>query len=388
MRHLRALRPTVPPAGNVDPRRSSFAWRLFWWVLGLSLFVLFLFRAWKAGNNDFIAYCEAGARALRGESLYRIEETPFRYLPITAFFFAPLSWLDFKSARILFFVLNFAAVVAVYRRIHARLGDLATLAIAIFFFRFHNHDFQNAQVNSLLLLLFFSWWSARSHRLSSATLAFAVFGSFKLVPFALGLPLLLLRRGKEIAWIAAWTLGLNLLPVLFFDSGFGIFAEWFSHSKNIGYPAAMMSNIQSLQSALWWNLQDRIPKDAFALGMHVLQLGLVFATWAICPKPRLPREDWILSAALATTVLISPLAWKHNYLQFLPLIFLVVRSDPRIRSASTRAYLAVGFLGMVAIPSLAAKVNRELSDRMYLMVWTGLVLVFWAFKYSRSRNAA
>lgn len=345
-------------------------------------------RAWKAGNNDFIAYYEAGSRVLRGESLYQVEETPFRYLPITAFFFAPLSWLEYKSARILFFVLNFAAVTGIYRAIHAKVGDVATLVLVIFFFRFHNHDFQNAQVNSLLLLLFFYWWSTRNQRLSTASFAFAVFASFKLVPFALGLPLLLFRRWKEIAWIGAWTVALNLVPVLILPSGSGIFAEWFSQARNIGYPAAMMPNIQSLQSALWWNLQNRMPKDVFAIGMHALQLGLIFATWAACPHPRRAREEWVLAAALAITVLISPLAWKHNYLQFLPLIFLVLRSDPEVRRMTTRALLTVGFLGMVAVPSLMAKMNREFSDRMYLMVWTGALIVFWALRYSRSKSEA
>ncbi len=378
---------------NIASPPTPRSTKIFWTITAL-FFVLYLVRSWTAGDNDFIAYYNAGVRAAAGESPYRLEGTPYRYLPLTAFFFSPLTLLPFKFARSLFFVLNYAAVVAIYFEIRKRTGDLATFLIALLFFRFHNHDFGNAQINPLLLCLFFAWWNYRRRSLPLPTLAFALFASFKIIPFAFGLPLLFLRRGKELIWIGLWTVTLNFLPIFFYERGPLIFVDWYNQAKTIGYPAVMLTNVQSLQSALWWWLDGKMDVSLFGILSPLLQLTLLVAVVFASPKsapgaaPEIRRENWMIASTLGLTVLISQLAWKHNYLQFLPLVFLWFREDPGFRARETRTLYGIFLGGMVLIPSLLSAWDRTFSDHTYLMVWAGLAVLFVGLRYSRSKSGA
>lgn len=347
------------------------------WILGWRaaiplLFGLFLARAIEANRDDFLAYYAAGERALAGISPYRIEETPYRYLPLTAYFFIPFTFFGLGVARILFFVLNFGAATAVYAAIRKRAGDLATFLLAALFFRFHNHDFGNSQVNPVLLLLFFYWWKAREENLALSSLAFAIFGSFKLLPFAIGLPLLLRGRWKEISWIGIWTVVLNFLPIFFYARGPLVFRDWYDQAKLIDDPV-MLPNVQSFQSALWWILEGSLAKPTFALLIRGIQVAVFLAVLGLAPRRN--REAWMIAGTLALTVLFSPLAWKHNYLQFLPLAFLWFLEDPRFAERRTRLLYGLSLFGMVLAPAAAGIWNRGFADRLYLMPWTGLVVV-------------
>jgi hypothetical protein len=351
---------------------SSRKWTLFWRLVGAAFFVLFLVRALHSNRDDFLAYYAAGARAIHGNSPYAAEETPFRYLPMTAYFFAPFTLFPVKVARVIFFALNYGACVALYAGFRKRLGDLAALLLLALFARFHNHDFGNAQVNPILLVLFFYWWLARARNLAASSLAFSLFGSFKLLPFAIGFPLLVRARWREIAWIAIWTTVLNFLPVFFYGNGPLVFADWFAHTKGVTDPT-MLPNVQSIQSALWWILEGRMTPETFRVLERVFQSALLVAAVALAPKRN--REAWMIAGALAVTVLCSPLAWKHNYLQFLPLAGLWLLEDPRFAETRTRILYGIAFAGLVALPSLFGLGDRVFADHLYFMPWTGVILI-------------
>lgn len=360
-------------------------------ALGVLFFVFFFVRAWKAGHDDFSAYYNAGARALLGQSPYRAEETPFRYLPFTAYFFTPFTLFSFKTARVLFYCMNFSAMTALYFQIQKRVGSFAVLLLLGLFFRFQNHDFQNAQVNSVLLGLFFIWWKLRPKNLLFATLAFSVFASFKLMPFALCLPLLLLGKWKEVQWIGFWSVILNFVPVFFYDSGPMVFKDWYDQIKIIEYPASTLPHVQSLQSALWWYLKGIVAPQRFAVLSHLLQLTLILAVFLAAPRSDgtktsdLRRENWVLLSTLAVTVVISQLAWKHNYLQFLPLAVLWFLEDPNFQKRRTRVLYGIGLFGMAIIPSTLSGITRGGSERYYLLVWSALTVVFLGL-YSARKN--
>lgn len=355
-------------------------------LLAAALFLFFAIRTFRSGTNDFIAYYSAGARVLEGHSPYVVEATPFRYLPFTAFLFAPLSLLPLSLARWVFFLLNFAAAFVVYRGIFRKVGAVATLLLVALFFRFHNHDFQNAQVNPILLLLFFLWWKTRKKNLLLATLAFSVFASFKVAPFAIGLVLLYERQWREIIWIGMWTVVLNFLPIFFVENGPFVFKDWFDQAKNLGYPVPTLQNIQSLPSALWWWLQSEVLPETFVVWARTLQIGLpVLVLFLFAKRSADDRFEWMSAAVLATTALLAPLAWKHNYLQFLPLAYLWFVQDPNFREVRTRALYAVALLGMAIVPSLLSSWDRNRADRLYVMVWAGLAVIFLSARFFRSR---
>jgi hypothetical protein len=354
------------------PPESNRKWVLFWrWSLAI-LFGLFLVRAIQSNRDDFLAYYNAGLRALHGLSPYRLEETPYRYLPATAYFFVPFTFFSVAIARILFFLLNFGAATFIYVEIRKRFGDFVTFLLALLFFRFHNHDFGNAQINPILLVLFFYWWRARDENLMLASLAFALFGSFKLLPFAIGLPLLVRGRWKELSWIGLWTVVLNFLPVFLYQKGPLVFRDWYGLAKIVGDPT-MLSNVQSIQSALWWILEGHLRPETFAILERILQAGLLIA--AVGLAPRRNRDAWRIASTLAVTVLCSPLAWKHSYLQFIPLALLWFYEDPGFAEKRTKVLYGIALAGLVIAPWAVGLGNRVFADRLYFMPWTGVVLI-------------
>lgn len=355
-----------------SPAPTNRNWTRFWWSIAIALFGLFLARAIEARRDDFLAYYAAAERALAGISPYRAEETPYRYLPVTAYFFAPFTLFGVVVARVVFFVANFAAASAIYVGLRRRLGDLATALLLALFFRFHNHDFGNSQINPILLLLFFYWWRTRETNLAFSALAFSVFGSFKIVPFAIGLPLLLRGRWREISWIAILTVVLNFLPVFFYHDGPFVFRDWFLKAKEIDDPV-MLPNVQSIQAAAWWILDGHFPLETFKIAMRIGQAALF--TFVLLSAPRKNREAWMIAGTLAITVLTSPLAWKHNYLQFLPLVALWFAEDPRFVERRTRILYGIAMVGLVLLPTAVGAWNRGFADRLYFMPWTGLILV-------------
>lgn len=354
------------------PAPTSPKWTRFWVILAIGLFGLFLARAIEARRDDFLAYYAAAERALAGISPYRAEETPFRYLPLTAYFFIPFTFFDVVVARVLFFVANFVAAAAIYAGLRRRLGDLATALLIALFLRFHIHDFGNSQINPILLLLFFYWWRERERNLAPSALAFSVFSSFKIVPFAIGLPLVLRGRWREISWIAIIAVVLNFLPIFLYHDGPFVFRDWYLKAKEIDDPV-MLPNIQSLQSAAWWILDGHLPLETFKIAMRFGQAALF--GFALIAAPRRNREAWMIAGTLAITACTSPLAWKHNYLQFLPLVALWFAEDPRFAERRTRILYAIAAIGLVVLPAAVGAWNRGFADRLYFMPWTALILI-------------
>jgi hypothetical protein len=113
--------------------------------------------------------------------------------------------------------------------------------------------------------------------------------------------------------------------------------------------------------------------ETFRILERVFQAALLVAAVALAPKRN--REAWMIAGTLAVTVLCSPLAWKHNYLQFLPLVALWFLEDPRFAERRTRVLYGVAFAGLVALPSLFGLGDRTFADHLYFMPWTGVILV-------------
>jgi hypothetical protein len=143
----------------------------------------------------------------------------------------------------------------------------------------------------------------------------------------------------------------------------------------------MLSNIQSIQSALWWTLEGHVSHAAFMIAMRVFQA--IFLLFVVIYAPKKNQEAWRIASILAITVLISPLAWKHNYLQFLPLGYLWFFEDPKFVEKRTRILYGISMVGMVILPTAFGAWNRGFADRLYFMPWTGVLVVILGILFAR-----
>ena len=164
----------------------------------------------------------------------------------------------------------------------------------------------------------------------------------------------------------------DFATVLFYVKGPLVFYDWYEQARVIDNPA-MLSNVQALQSALWWIVEGHLSPKAFQSMMTLIQVILFSLIFILAPKRN--RDDWIFTSTLALTVLISPLAWKHSYLNFLPLFYQWFREDPSFRERRTQTLHATALIGLVVLPSLIGAWDREFSNRLYLMPYTGVILI-------------
>ena len=101
------------------PKTPFLKRRFFTALLVAAVYLLLLFRyserAPKRHYNDFRVYYATAERFLHRENIYLPMDgsmTPFKYSPMFALLTAPLGFLSEKSASLVFFTLNFAALGA------------------------------------------------------------------------------------------------------------------------------------------------------------------------------------------------------------------------------------------------------------------------------------
>ena len=113
---------------RLDSAGPSY-WKWIWALIGTALFCLFAHRAWFIPDSDYVAYYNAGLRALKGENPYLYEATPFKYLPVVSWVFAPFALLPYTVSRMLFFALSFGTGLWAYSRVHQKLGNWVALGL-------------------------------------------------------------------------------------------------------------------------------------------------------------------------------------------------------------------------------------------------------------------
>lgn len=355
-------------------------WKLVWFVIALAVLALYSYRIGFMKRDDFIAYYNAGLRALSGESPSRFEETPFKYLPVISCFFAPLALLPYQAAKLVFFLISFVAGADLYRRVISRFGNAAALVLFLSFFRFHNYDFNNVQVNHLLLWVFVFFLSNRDTRPIRAAVAFASLASVKVMPVLLLGPLVFFGRIREVLRILFFLVALAVLPALVFDQGFSVYLDWYRLMKGTTqYPAPVGALFQSVQAAVWTLVHQSWRPETFVAVMAgaqaVLLAPVLAAAWRVGTegdsRHRLERENAVLAAAMALSVIISPLAWKHNFLLLWPAVLFLVR-------ARLRAVVVAQVVLMTVLPTLLKQLLPGFALTYDFSTLLGALVVFFS----------
>ncbi|SEM85463.1 Protein of unknown function [Stigmatella aurantiaca] len=369
---------------------------VFWaLMLGLAVLAVALGQHPRRGV-DFRVYLLAAERFLAGVALYPVSDgtMPFKYAPVTAPLFLPFTLLPARVASALWNLGLVAALVAVVRltsRPASRLEGreawpwapvLATLAL-LPAFRF---EFFYGQVDALLLLLLaLTALGAEKGHTWGPGVAFAV--AVLLKPPAALLVLFLLARRHWRVMGASVAVGLVLaVPALARYGLTGLLAQthdWLDTLARTTPPWALGANAQGLPTLL---LAFMVPPEPMPSGAAIsLAQGLALAVFVAVLAWSRPRPPALFALCCLGVTLLSPLAWRANFVMAWPLLRLAAERK-------TPGGLAlVALAGGVGVFSADFVIGTERAEqvllwRPYALVFTALLV--WAAWEARREKAA
>jgi hypothetical protein len=368
-----------------EARATSSApeWAFLALLLGLAVLAVALGQHPRRGL-DFRVYLLAAERFLAGSELYPVSDgpMPFKYAPLTAPLFLPFTLLPARAAAALW---NLGAVAALgaLARIASRAepgpGEqapwrwapaLATLALLP---AFHLELFYGQVDGVMLLLLALAAVGAERGRTWAPAAAWALAVLLKPPAVLLGLFLLVRRHWRVIP--ASLGIGLLLAVPSVARYGFdGLWAQtqaWMETLARTTPPWALGHNPQGLPTLL---LSLVWPADAEPTGSALtLAQGLALALFvAVVLWSRAGAVELLALCCLGVT-LLSPLAWRANFVMAWPL--LRATAEARTRGGLTLLALA-GLMGVLTSDTvLGAEAARQiLLWRPYALVFTALLL--------------
>ncbi|WP_228565668.1 glycosyltransferase family 87 protein, partial [Myxococcus sp. AB036A] len=376
-----------PPAAGegtsigVSARWARWAW---WLVLAVLAVAAIAVGQHPRRGVDFRVYLMAAERFWEATDIYRLSDghMPFKYAPITAPLFLPFTLLPARAAVALWNLGSIAALAAVARltmRATPSSGEatpwewapaLTTLALLPAF----TFELFYGQVDAvILLLILLCTLGAERGQVWRPGAAFAV--AFLLKPPAALVGLFFLwRRHWRVIGATAVVGGVLTLPTLArygWDGTLVQFQLWSDTLARTTPPWALQSNTQGLPTvllALVYPPDTVVPPGDMSLAQAVaLVLFISAVVWAR-PGP----ADLIAVCCLGVT-LLSPLAWRANYVLAWPLIRAAVESRHRPNLVLVALIALTGLL--VSDSGLGAEWSRHvLLWRPFALVYTALLI--------------
>jgi len=318
-----------------------------WW-LPLAWLFLLVSAAWyiydnilhelpNAGRSDFTWYYLASRAILHGQSPYVSE---YNYPPLLAFLLTPICWLDYLTARWIWFVFSQLSLAAAAWLMWRRLGRdwLAACLIALVWAGggAAGESFGFGQIGAPLTLVIASAYVWSGERLGAAA---GFGGALKLIPGILAMVLLFERqwRGFRLAvaaavlltaipWLAvwAWLPGPKSPPRRDFLAGTPGVLSW-------SLPSIALRAIDPPRSGPevphdWVRGMDEhdihLPpgKRRFSLGVALagLTIGLAAMAWAVRGRLKPEGAGLAASALLCLALAVSPVSWTHYRVMLYP----------------------------------------------------------------------
>ena len=179
-----------------------------------------------AQAGDFFVYCTAAKRILAGDyDLYRQGGLAFRYAPVIAMAFIPMSYLPSGVAVFLWYLLKIAALIAIVRMATSLMGldkklfgkvlGITLLAAGGYLIE----EFRTGNIHFLVLfLIVLAFFQADRGRTVFPAFLLALAICVKVTPFFLLFYFVLLKRWKLCLLCGLWLVVLILGP--------GFFAGW------------------------------------------------------------------------------------------------------------------------------------------------------------------
>jgi len=335
---------------------SSAPGRLPGPTLLLGLLVLGLLNAAALRTNDFQVFHTAGARALRGEPLYRVEDGrfPFKYAPLVGLLLAPVGALPLRTAKAAWVLASALAVFAFLREAARLASPPPTVALhpllLLLLLPYVWHLFSLGQIDGFLLaaIAVSERWAARRPVLSGLLWALAVLTKPPYLVFlAVAVPA---RQWLRLLALFGWLLALTALALP--AGGLGALQGWWAVLWQSTPELLCSPQNQSL-----WALGCRYgPPGALGIlatgALGTLALATL-AVWAARAAPEGARATGT-AAALAATALVTPLGWWTNFIALAPLVYGLLAcalGNPR----RGRLAAAVALLGLASVAVLTAE---------------------------------
>jgi Glycosyltransferase family 87 len=359
-------------------------------ALCAALLALALVNASALRTNDFQVFHTAGARALRGESLYRAEDGrfPFKYAPVVGLLLAPVGALPLRVAKAAWELAS-ALAVFVFLREAARLAAppptrwLHPLALLLLW-PYVWHLFSLGQIDGFLLaaIALSERQADRRPVLSGFLWALAVLTK---PPYLVFLAVALLaRQWRRLLSLLGWLLALTLsaLPLW----GMGALTSWWAVLGQSTPDLLCSPQNQSLWALACRYTPPCVWGTVASVGLGTLALAAV-ALWAARAAPAGARATGT-SAALAATALVSPLGWWTNFIALAPLVYGLLGSATRGRTPLSRLLAGGAVLGLASVAVLTAElISRDafvwwLRQKHYGLVGLACVLTGLALRPS------
>jgi len=298
--------------------------------------------------SDFGVCYKAGQRVIAGETLYRASDghLQFKYSPPSALFFAPLSFLPYGPAKLVWYILEFVCLAGVFVLSARIFGIGKKIAAALFawtflvLLKFLAREIELGQVNLFILFLLTLMLNFLiKEREMGAGLSWGISLFFK--PYVLVfLPYLVFKKKLKAVAFGLGLLGVGLaVPALFFgfQGNLAVLKEW---------PTTL-----SLSTPRLLGVYDNASLSGFLLKMFsgmpnsILMVALVLSVLIIAavmlemmkrgrsgPAPEIPEA---LEGAFLLVLIpfLSPLGWYYNYLYSWLAVMLIIRFFRKLPTA-------------------------------------------------------
>jgi hypothetical protein len=365
-------------------RKGTYLFILVALVLLISIFLLKVHEHMR----DFEVNYTAGKRMRAGENLYQKKDGHymFKYLPSSALFYIPLSFLPLTVAKAIWYILVvfsiFSLVYISYRILPLKTGKPYYLLVftPLILARYFLREIQLGQINAVvgMILLFMVWFliSEKDKRLARSEIwAGVLWGlALSLKPHSLiFLPYFLIKK----KWKALLS-GLGFLSLALFTAslfyGFqgytAVLKEWIATlSRSTPGLFTSQDNISFVALVMKWTGERNLA--LFLAGAAVILLA--FLMLAVVLRGRGIEQAPVLecSVLLILIPLVSPLGWDYTLLVSVLGVMILIQNFFEF-SKFWRAVLVVNFF--IITFSLFDILGRELYAQF--MSWSVITLNF------------
>lgn len=299
---------------------------------------------------DLKVYLLAAERFLDAAPLYRHTDgaMPFKYAPATAWLFAPLTLLPSSAAAVLWNLLSVAALWGTARLWFARLrtptarargmwlGGLVALVHPLLL------ELHYAQVDLAMLWLLTVTLCTSERRPAVAGITLALACLLKPPALLVALPLLARRHWRALLVAAAGGASMFLPVVARYGARGAIEAvqAWTSLTSATTAPWILGHNPQGLPTLLLslFHGDGMEPAPAAMMAAQLVATALFVAALAAAR----PHPDAADALVLLGVALLSPLAWRANFVLAFPALLLALASKGRSGLTVAMVFALVG----------------------------------------------